>query len=129
MTSYNERTSRRRHARGSDFNMSVNGIMNMVTRKPEALLLVGAGLALLMRNGRGFSLSGLGTPSRSHGGQDHRDHRSGVVISRMVTMEALGRSLQRELHHLLAKSRMRRVKLCMTFAKAQARWRVRQLKA
>jgi ElaB/YqjD/DUF883 family membrane-anchored ribosome-binding protein len=81
MTSYNERTSRRRHARGSDFNMSVNGIMNMVTRKPEALLLVGAGLALLMRNGRGFSLSGLGTPSRSHGGQDHRDHRLGDSVS------------------------------------------------
>lgn len=65
MTSYNERTSYRRRARGMDIDMSMNGIMNAVSRKPEALLLMGAGLALLMRNGRGLDMSSIGLSARS----------------------------------------------------------------
>ncbi len=65
MTSYNERTNPRRRAGGKDFEMTINGVMDAVTRKPEALLLMGAGLALLMRNGRGLNLSSFGFASRS----------------------------------------------------------------
>ncbi|MBX9758377.1 MAG: hypothetical protein K2Y29_06335 [Beijerinckiaceae bacterium] len=60
MTSYYARTSRRRSS-GMDWSMGADNIMNMMQRKPEALLLIGAGVALMMRRGRGFNFFSSGS--------------------------------------------------------------------
>lgn len=75
MTSYYSRTSHRR-SRGMDWNISADGMMDMIQRKPEALLLIGAGLALMMRGGRGFSFSGSASSPRSQRLYSRRDDLS-----------------------------------------------------
>ncbi len=60
MTSYYARTTQRRRTRGMDFNFSADGVLDMARRKPEALLLIGAGVALMMRSGSGLSMPSLG---------------------------------------------------------------------
>ncbi len=54
MTSYYALTSHRRHSRATDWTMGGDAILNMIQRKPEALLLIGAGLALMLRGGGKF---------------------------------------------------------------------------
>lgn len=56
MTSYYARASRRRHSRGMDWSMGVGDLIDTVQRKPEALLLIGAGIALMMRRSSGIGL-------------------------------------------------------------------------
>jgi hypothetical protein len=60
MTSYYARTSQRRRTRGMNLRLSADGLLDMARRRPEALLLIGAGVALMMRSGSGFSLPKLG---------------------------------------------------------------------
>lgn len=71
MTSYYARTQHRRPSRSTSWSMSADGLMDMARRKPEALLLIGAGVALMMRNSRGFT-SSFGARSSS---SDWREQR------------------------------------------------------
>lgn len=83
MTSYYARASRRRSS-GMDWSMGADNIMNMMQRKPEALLLIGAGVALMMRRGRGFNFFSSGsrdwssdTQSNWRGERDYARSRGG----------------------------------------------------
>lgn len=83
MTSYYARASRRRSS-GMDWSMGADNIMHMMQRKPEALLLIGAGVALMMRRGRGFNFFSSGsrdwssdTQSNWRGQRDYARSRSG----------------------------------------------------
>jgi hypothetical protein len=75
MTSYYARASRRRHSRGMDWSMGLGDLIDTVQRKPEALLLIGAGVALMMRGSSGIGL--FAARSRSAAG-DWRGEMRGM---------------------------------------------------
>lgn len=85
MTSYYARTQHRRRSRESQWNFRPDGLVDALKSKPEALLLIGAGVALLMRNGGGlraaFESSGR-LPERRSDRRDFANYRRSSASER-----------------------------------------------